>query len=622
MSDIFLTDEIRKEIEYFKKLHESFSVKLGKKIIPLHEATDEVLYMLLSASVVMDISEDELFESFVITDKSLTKQPEVLIDAYAFTETENTKEKILHVFQFKLHKESNKSASPKELYSFADLINKEFLHPDVLPSASSNVVVQEMKGLVSAFCEKKGNRVTFNCHYITNAKGINSSDKESFSFLNQFTYDKQAYGFDVQVYGIEDIRDLCTDGKIKVGKEIIVAERDYNEPYRYEDNTGKVDFGLPGKVFIGMVNINELLRLQNKYHQNQLYSENIRLYLGNRGSVNKDIIKTITSEESLWFPYMNNGISIICDKLELGTPKENRIELTLSNLQIINGWQTVNALYNAKYSEETKDNFRASKVLVKVFQLTGNQKNIKNCIIKATNNQNGVKLYSLVSNDPIQIKIQDILKKLDYIYDRKGEAKELKKTDNVISMADSAIAYKAIYMFEAKQLRSGTGKGKIFRNDEYKKLYKNEYLEDEGKLIWFSVRLLIASLILTKTRELINLKSQEYIHSLKIINKSLYYISAVIYAENFEYFRKKEEELIAFVKEDNIIKVKNIGWKKEILNTVSDKFETAVDILQTVYDSLKESLKADTDNLLKSSKFNQAFLSIPAIKSLKNEIDE
>lgn len=108
MSDIFLTDEIRKEIEYFKKLHESFSVKLGKKIIPLHEATDEVLYMLLSASVVMDISEDELFESFVITDKSLTKQPEVLIDAYAFTETENTKEKILHVFQFKLHKESNK----------------------------------------------------------------------------------------------------------------------------------------------------------------------------------------------------------------------------------------------------------------------------------------------------------------------------------------------------------------------------------------------------------------------------------------------------------------------------------------------------------------------------------
>ena len=30
----------------------------------------------------------------------------------------------------------------------------------------------------------------------------------------------------------------------------------------------------------------------------------------------------------------------------------------------------------------------------------------------------------------------------------------------------------------------------------------------------------------------------------------------------------------------------------------------------------------DTDNLLKSSKFNQAFLSIPAIKSLKNEIDE
>lgn len=34
-------------------------------------------------------------------------------------------------------------------------------------------------------------------------------------------------------------------------------------------------------------NVNELIRLQNKYHHNQLYSENIRLYLGDRAAVEK-----------------------------------------------------------------------------------------------------------------------------------------------------------------------------------------------------------------------------------------------------------------------------------------------------------------------------------------------
>ena len=37
----------------------------------------------------------------------------------------------------------------------------------------------------------------------------------------------------------------------------------------------------------------EFIRLQNKYHNNQLYAENIRLYLGDRGAVNKDIISTM-----------------------------------------------------------------------------------------------------------------------------------------------------------------------------------------------------------------------------------------------------------------------------------------------------------------------------------------
>ena len=64
---MYLSEDIKTEIEYFKKLHESFSVLLGEKNVSIISASDEVLYMLFSASLVMDIAEDELFDNFIIT---------------------------------------------------------------------------------------------------------------------------------------------------------------------------------------------------------------------------------------------------------------------------------------------------------------------------------------------------------------------------------------------------------------------------------------------------------------------------------------------------------------------------------------------------------------------------
>ena len=122
--------------------------------------------------------------------------------------------------------------------------------------------------------------------------------------------------------------------------------------------------------------------------------------------MNKDIINTITNIESIWFPYMNNGISIICDEILVGTPKANNsINVELRNLQIINGCQTVNALFSAKYGEKTKDNFKPANILVRVYEIDSSQTDFKLNVIKATNNQNAVKTYSLLANDPLQIAI-------------------------------------------------------------------------------------------------------------------------------------------------------------------------------------------------------------------------
>ena len=613
---MFTTDKIKIELEYFKKLHEIFNVQLGNVNKLVKDVDDKVLYMLLSSSLAMDVSEEEFFENFVITDKSLTGKQEILIDAYALIDTDDSKEKHLHVFQFKLYEQNNHSASPKEVYEFSTLINDIFLHPE-LNHEIKNEVLKEIKEKVDTYISaNRKNKIKYKCHYINNSKGITKANEKDFELLNRFNYDKETHGFDIQVYGIKEIEDLAIEGKISVGTENVLLENEIDNAYRFENNTSKTGLGLPGKTIVGMVNVNELIRLQNKYHRNQLYSENIRLYLGDRAAVNKDIITTITGDESQWFPYMNNGISIICDSLKLGTPSQKGISIEMENMQIINGCQTVNALYNAKYSEETKNNFKSSKVLVKIYQIEPNQERFKLAIIKATNNQNAVKTSSLVANDPIQIAIQKKLEILGYLYDRKGEAKTVGKDQKVIKMINAALAYRAVFWFAARQLRSGIGQGRVFKNDEYKKLFNTDFLDDNLKLNELSVQLLISSILMDKLRALININTEKY-RNLLIFKKSLYYICGLYYAEYKSEIDRLINDLSMLIEENIPQKTKNYKGIKEFEENISKNFDKVLLVYRTFYDQLTEIEKGDIDNLLKSKAFGKSFLEIESIKLAK-----
>src|SRR6266536_2396328 len=91
--------------------------------------------------------------------------------------------------------------------------------------------------------------------------------------------------------------------------------------------------GLPEQVLVGFVNVNQLIRLVDRYSNNELFEKNVRLFLGTGKEVNRSIIQTI------------------------------------------NGCQTVNALYHAKYSPELKDRFQGnSNVLVRIYQIAPQNK--------------------------------------------------------------------------------------------------------------------------------------------------------------------------------------------------------------------------------------------------------
>lgn len=610
---MYISEDLQQELDFFKRTNEHFEIEAGKSSTEVKNATNEILYMAMSASLVMDYSEDGFFENFVITDKSISGRSELQIDAYALIETESSKVKQLHIFQYKLYANDSKSASPVELLNFATFVNNNFVHPEFLEKPSDNEVVAEIKTKCDEFLKgRRDRRIIVYCHYINNATGIyRNNEKEINNVLARFNADRQLLGFSIQVYGVKEILELAREGKIQVGSESLELVNEGMYSYRLEDNSKRESLGLPKKVIVGMCNVNEFIRLQNKYHHNQLYAENIRLYLGDRGNVNKDIIATITSSESLWFPYMNNGISIICDSLAIGnTNAAKHVQtFTLENMQIINGCQTVNALYSAKYGENTRDNFRPANVMVRIYEINPSQTDFKMNIIKATNNQNSVKSYSLMANDPIQIRIAEVLRKFNIIYDRKGEGKNIQGNQMIISMVNVALAYRAVYLFMARSLRSGLGKSRVFQKTEYDKIFNSNLLEEgnEKQLDELCFKFIIANGILDAIREQIQQDNAKYLGKLPIFKKSTYYLAGYMYASRKTDFDTLQKNMTEVFQSDNEQKLRGMNFPNKVTEIVKTYFDAMVTSFIAFYNNLKDIDKTDIDNLLKNKSFDEAY---------------
>ena len=130
--------------------------------------------------------------------------------------------------------------------------------------------------------------------------------------------------------------------------------------------------------------LKKLILTSDSNLKEKLFVENVRNYIGNT-PVNSDIKKTLdTATERHYFPFLNNGLAIICNKIERHPVKDK--EFILNFPRIINGCQTTNELFKKyKYSSENIDDV---EIVVKV--ISTNDNNLKKTIIYAANNQNSI----------------------------------------------------------------------------------------------------------------------------------------------------------------------------------------------------------------------------------------
>lgn len=220
---------------------------------------------------------------------------------------------------------------------------------------------------------------------------------------------------------------------------------------KYDSNTSSVisyySQGLKGAVCT--IPANEIAKLVNAHPEGSVFDLNIRQYLGTRGTVNRDIQSSASGEDSYEFWFLNNGITIVCDKFDIVHDPDNP-KLIVNNLQIVNGCQTASTLAKvAKEGSLKKD----TNVIVRVYETK--DKNLVGKIVLTTNNQNQITSRNLRSNDPIQESMEEAFRMRGYFYERKPRQFESEADINKIyTNEEVGQAYLAIVLKNPSDARS------------------------------------------------------------------------------------------------------------------------------------------------------------------------
>ncbi|GEM_PF-451953 len=154
--------------------------------------------------------------------------------------------------------------------------------------------------------------------------------------------------------------------------------------------------------------------LKNQTIMEDAFQDNVRVYLRQRSKINRNIKETALSDENHRFFYFNNGITITCDQFSY--PKNQRAPIIdLKNIQVVNGGQTVHALYEA--FAENPSQFDDIDVLCRIYETSNRE--LSTSIAEFTNSQNPVNTRDIRSNDFVQKKLEKELLAKGYFYERK-----------------------------------------------------------------------------------------------------------------------------------------------------------------------------------------------------------
>lgn len=212
-------------------------------------------------------------------------------------------------------------------------------------------------------------------------------------------------------------------------------------------------------------NINDYEELKKFKITEDAFEDNVRVYLKQRTKINKNIKKTALSDENYRFFYFNNGITITCDRFEYQTRRSPIIEL--ENIQIVNGSQTIHALYEAFLEDSSK--FEDIELLCRVYETKNSA--LSTSIAEYTNSQNPVKSRDVRSIDFIQQKLEQEFLAKELYYERKKNQYTEKPKE---SRLDAEKVGQVLMAFYNNMPREAKSRKKYIFGDKYDEIFNDD----------------------------------------------------------------------------------------------------------------------------------------------------
>lgn len=257
--------------------------------------------------------------------------------------------------------------------------------------------------------------------------------------INAFTYANAKTQF--EVIDINRIKADYIDISYKKIKALNPLESHHNPEesvitLNIVQSNGVVKIEKPFEAYMLLLRPKSLFDLFERYGFSLFY-KNVRNPLL-QSQFNEDIERTAT-ENPAYFWYYNNGITAITYLLPVIGRKAEKVELT--GMQIINGAQTVYAIYRAyKAASPTKRAQIDQEALVTLRLLKSGGKDFDLNVTRYTNSQNPVHDRDFCANDDIQITLQNASYQTNIWYEKRRGEFSGKIPDNISIISNAIFA--------------------------------------------------------------------------------------------------------------------------------------------------------------------------------------
>ncbi|MEX0723910.1 MAG: AIPR family protein [Gracilimonas sp.] len=487
---------------------------------------------------------------------------------------ENTNSATIHLLQIK----NSKKFSGGVIVKMRDGLNWIFIKDKEKYTTLKNpdfvAKIGEIRRLVT---EYGYNRIDLKIYFINNGDKNRASDdfnKEIKTTIEDYIRDFNNIDFDV--FGVNEIIEeeyKRDQSKRKINADIEIFY-DVNMRSFMEFGSNEI------RSAICTIKGSDLAKLVEK-NKETIFEENVRVFLGTRRQVNKDIFETATDpEQSSFFWFYNNGITVTCDEFEVIPRSAVPAFIRIKGIQIVNGCQTSTSLLKAYQEESLEDNVH---LLLKVFETKDSQ--FVDRITLTTNNQNAVKNRDLRSNDIKQRDLEKLVEDRGFYYERKPKQHKNISGENskkIISNEKMGQAYLAIAMNSPAKAMSG--KSKLW-SQYYDQVYTS------------NIELLICSYYIYKwvserNKKLKKGSTDEYV--LAISKYGVFHISCLL---SSRYMKSVD---ITDVDEKKVIEVRNAFIKNK--NDIEDQYLKTVKDLKKI---VKKLISGDPTKVMSIFKSNQ-----------------